>query len=58
MSKGFGSGSSKKKKNVKQFLLDNLFAEGKKNYFAKNYSEALFVNCYCKVKFIFPKMGL
>ena len=46
MSKGFGFRSSKKKRSVKQFLLDNLFAEGKKNYFAKNYSkaESIFLN--------------
>ena len=29
MSKGFGSGSFKKKRNVKQLYLDNQFAEGK-----------------------------
>ena len=29
MSKGFGSGSYKKKRNVKQLYLDNQFAEGK-----------------------------
>ncbi len=40
MSKGFGSGSSKKKRNVKQIYLDNQFAEGKKYYFAKNFSKA------------------
>ncbi len=28
MSKGFGSGSSKKKRNVKQLYLDNQFAKG------------------------------
>ena len=46
MQKGFGFGSSKKKRNVKQFLLDNLFSEGKKYYFAKNYSkaESIFLN--------------
>ena len=40
MSKGFGSGSSKRKINVKQFYLVNKFAEGKKYYHAKNYSKA------------------
>ena len=40
MSKGFGSGSSKKKKSVKQLYLDRQFAEGKEYYFAKNYSKA------------------
>jgi len=40
MSKGFGSGSSKKKINVKQFYLSNKFAEGEKYYHAKNYSKA------------------
>ncbi len=46
MSKGFGSGSSKKRKNVKQFYLDNQFDEGKKFYLAKNYSKAelIFLN--------------
>ncbi len=46
MSKGFGSRSSKKKKNVKQLYLDNQFAEGKKYYLAKNYSKAelIFLN--------------
>ena len=40
MSKGFGTGSSKKRRNVKQLYLDNQFAEGKKYYLAKNYSKA------------------
>ena len=40
MSKGFGSGSSKKKRDVKQLYLDNQFAEGKKYYLLKNYSKA------------------
>ena len=40
MSKGFGSGSSKKKRDVKQFYLDNQFAEGKKYYLLKDYSKA------------------
>ena len=40
MSKGFGSGSSKSKINVKQFYLINKFAEGEKFYHAKNYSKA------------------
>ena len=40
MSKGFGSGSSKKKINVKQIILDKRFAEGEELYFAKNYSKA------------------
>ena len=46
MSKGFGSRSSKKKKNVKQLYLDNQFAEGKKYYLVKNYSKAelIFLN--------------
>ena len=46
MSKGFGSRSSKKKKNVKQLYLDNQFAEGKKHYLVKNYSKAelIFLN--------------
>ena len=46
MSKGFGSGFSKKKRNVKQLYLDNQFAEGKKYYLAKNYSKAelIFLN--------------
>ena len=43
MSKGFGSGSSKKKRNVKQLYLDNQFTEGKKYYFAKNFSKAEFI---------------
>ena len=30
MSKGFGSGSSKKKRDVKQLYLDKQFAEAKK----------------------------
>ena len=40
MSKGFGSGSSKRKINVKQFYLVNKFAEGKKFYHDKNYTKA------------------
>ena len=40
MSKGFGTRSSKKRRNVKQLYLDNQFAEGKKYYLAKNYSKA------------------
>ena len=40
MSKGFGSGSSKKKRSVKQLYLDRQFAEGKEYYFVKNYSKA------------------
>tara|TARA_B100000963_G_scaffold196406_1_gene170937 strand:- start:162 stop:518 length:357 start_codon:yes stop_codon:yes gene_type:complete len=40
MSKGFGSGSSKRKINVKQFYLEKKFAEGEKYYHAKNYSKA------------------
>ena len=40
MSKGFGSGSSKKKRNVKQLYLDNQFDEGKKFYLVKNYAKA------------------
>lgn len=46
MSKGFGSGSSKKKRNVKQLYFDNQFAEGKKYYLANNFSKAelIFLN--------------
>ena len=46
MSKGFGSGFSRKKRNVKQLYLDNQFAEGKKYYLVKNYSKAelIFLN--------------
>ena len=46
MSKGLGSGSSKKRRNVKQLYLDNQFAEGKKHYLNKNYSKAelIFLN--------------
>ena len=46
MSKGFGTGSSKKRRNVKQLYLDNQFAEGKKYYLDKNYSKAelIFLN--------------
>ena len=47
MSKGFGSGSSKKKKkNVKHLFLEKEFALGEKNYFDKNYSKAelIFLN--------------
>ena len=46
MSKGFGSGSSKKKRNVKELYLDNQFAEGKKYYLVKNYfkAELIFLN--------------
>ena len=40
MSKGFGSGSSKKKRDVKQLYLDKQFAEAKKYYLLKNYSKA------------------
>ena len=40
MSKGFGSGSSKKKLNVKQFYLANKFVEGEGYYRNKNYSKA------------------
>ena len=40
MSKGFGSGSSKKKRDVKQLYLDNQFAEAKKYYLLKDYSKA------------------
>ncbi len=40
MSKGFGSGSSKRKINVKQFYLVKKFAEGEKFYHTKNYSKA------------------
>ena len=43
MSKGFGSGSSKKKRNVKKLYLDNQFAEGKKYYLAKNFSKGKFI---------------
>ena len=43
MSKGFGSRSSKKKKNIKQIFLDSQFAEGKKYYLSKNYSKAEFI---------------
>ena len=32
MAKGVGSGSSKKRRNVKKLYLDNQFAEGKKYY--------------------------
>ena len=46
MSKGFGSGSSKKKRDVNQLYLDNQFAEGKKYYLLKNHSKAelIFLN--------------
>ena len=46
MSKGFGSGSSKKKRNVKQLYLDNQFDEAKKFYLVKNYAKAelIFLN--------------
>ena len=46
MSKGFGSGSSKKKRNVKQLYLDNQFDEGRKFYLVKNYAKAelIFLN--------------
>ena len=46
MSKGFGSGSSKKIRNVKKLYLDNQFAEGKKYYLVKNYpkAELIFLN--------------
>ena len=46
MSKGFGSGSSKKKRNVKQLYFDKQFAEGKKYYLANNFSKAelIFLN--------------
>ena len=46
MSKGFGSRSSKKKRNVKQLYLNGQFAEGKKYYLVKNYSKAelIFLN--------------
>ena len=46
MSKGFGSGSSKKKRDVKQLYLDNQFAEAKKYYLLKNYpkAELIFLN--------------
>ena len=46
MSKSFGSGFSKKKRNVKKLYLDNQFAEGKKYYLVKNYSKAelIFLN--------------
>ena len=46
MSKGFGSKSSKKKKNLKQFYFDKQFAEGKKYFFAKDYlkAELVFLN--------------
>jgi len=46
MLKGFGSRSSKKKRNVKQLYLDAQFAEGKKYYLVKNYSKAelIFLN--------------
>ncbi len=40
MSNGFGSGSSKRKINVKQFYLVKKFAEGEKYYHSKNYSKA------------------
>ncbi len=40
MSKGFGSGSSKKKRDVKQLYLDKQFAEAKKYYLLKNYPKA------------------
>ena len=40
MSKGFGSGSSKKKRSVKQLYLDRQFAEGKEYYLVKDYSKA------------------
>ena len=46
MSKGFGSESSKKKKNIKQFYSDNLFGQGKKFFFAKDFlkAELIFLN--------------
>ena len=40
MSKGFGTGSSKRKNNVKQFYLINKFTEGERYYHCKNYSKA------------------
>ena len=43
MSNGFGLGSSKKKRNVKQLYLDNQFSEGKKYYLEKNYSKAEYI---------------
>ena len=43
MSKGFGSESSKKKKTVKQFYLENQFFEGKKYYLAGDFSKAEFI---------------
>ena len=50
MSKGFGKGSSKKKKNVKQLYLDNQFAEGKKFYLAENYSKAELIFLNLKIR--------
>ena len=46
MTQGFGSGSSKKKRNVKQLYLDSQFTEGEKFYFVKNYAKAelIFLN--------------
>ena len=48
MSKGFGSGSSKKKRNVKQIYLANKFSNGEQYYISKNYSKAelIFLNLH------------
>ena len=48
MSKGFGSGSSKKKLSVKQFYLSNKFDEGEKYYLSKDYAkaESIFLNLH------------
>ena len=48
MSSGFGSESSKKKKSVKQFYLDKLFHEAKKNFDARNFlkSKEILNNLY------------
>ena len=40
MSNGFGSGSSKRKINIKQFYLVKKFAEGEKLYHSRDYSKA------------------
>ena len=43
MSKGFGSRSSKKKRNIKQLYLDSHFSEGEKYYLM---NVCFFLKCF------------
>ena len=59
MSKGFGSRSSKIKRNVKQLYLDSQFSEGEKYYLMNGcfFFESVLTSLTMSY-FSFPKMGL